>query len=335
MEMVNVNEQIQGKLETSNISFNVDVLKGLSARQKSISSKYLYDDRGSELFQEITKLDDYYLTKSELEVFRDRGAEIVNTLSVDEIDIVELGVGDGHKTKLLLNEMAKKNIHATFYPVDISRKALAQLRENIKENEHLEIIPIVGEYLAGLEYARKQSSKIILTLFLGSNIGNFFPQNRADFLADLRAKLRPGDLFLCGFDLKKNIKKLTKAYADSNGVTAKFNLNLLDRINRELGGDFDKSKFTHHAIYNPALGAMESFLISLEEQVVFIKEFNKKIFFDSYEAIHIEYSFKFSKREIELMATESGFNVLENFNDLTNGYVTSLWEVGDRLKTLH
>lgn len=335
METVDIQQGKTGVNENKNISFCVDALKGLNLEKKSISSKYLYDERGSELFQEITRLKEYYLTEAEESIFEKRSAEIVSKISSQEIDVVELGVGDGHKTKLLLNELMRQGKRIRFYGVDISKEALRQFEKNIKKGPSVEVFAVHGEYSPGLAYARSRSDRQMLVLFLGSNIGNFLPEARSRFLKEVRSKLHPGDLFLTGFDLKKHIPTLMKAYDDSRGVTAKFNLNLLERMNRELGANFNLKKFSHHAMYNPVLGAMESHLISLEEQDVFVEEFGKSFRFDEFEPIHLEYSFKFTKKEIEEMAESAGFLTLQHFYDDQNLYLDSVWEAKREYFSLH
>ena len=335
MQTVNIYEDKNKSGVEGNVSFCVDVLKGLGAANKAISSKYLYDEMGSWLFQEITKLEEYYLTRSEEEIFRKHKREIVAKISSDVVDVAELGVGDGHKSKMLLDEMMRQGKSVRYFPIDISSEALHQMEANIHDEKKLEIYGVVGEYLPGLAYARSRSTHQMVVLFLGSNIGNFFPEQRGSFLRSLRANLNTGDLVLVGFDLKKQIEKLMGAYDDARGLTSKFNLNLLERINRELGGNFNLEKFKHHAVYNPILGAMESHLISTEEQEVYIREFDKTFHFDHYEPIHIEYSFKFSKREIEAMAKACGFSSILHFEDSNGYYVDSLWEAVAPERKLH
>lgn len=326
MRTIDVVKEQQKTKKNANVAFCVDALKGLSAPQKSLSSKYLYDDEGSRLFQEITSLEEYYPTACEKEIFEEQAEDIVKRMPKGALSVAELGAGDGHKTKLLLNKLGEREEPIEFYPIDISSGALRQLERNIGGTEKLKVEGIVGEYLAGLAFAKKKTNGPLVALFLGSNIGNFFPQARADFLSELRSKLSEGDQLLVGFDLKKDVDVLNRAYNDSEGVTARFNLNLLERMNRELGADFDTSKFAHHAFYNPVLGAMESYLLSLEEQKAHIKEFGKTFHFDAYESIHLEYSFKFTMKQIESMAHEAGFQVVKHFFDRKERYVDSLWE---------
>ncbi len=307
--------------------FFEDVTKGLSSIPKKISSKYFYDDRGSQLFQEITKLDEYYLTRKEYEIIESIKDLLPDIVGQREIDIVELGVGDGHKTKLVIESFLKKKIKVHFYPIDISIEALNLLEENVSEFKELDINAIAAEYLEGLSYVRNKSQYRQVVLFLGSNIGNFNREEELIFLKKIKSILHPEDYLLIGFDLKKDIEVLTRAYSDSEGVTADFNLNLLERINKELGGDFQVKDFKHFAQYNPVLGAMESFILSLKEQVVTLKNIDRSFSFEPFEAIHMEYSFKFSEKEIRKLSHEGGFSQVTNFSDKQHYYIDSLWQV--------
>lgn len=305
-------------------SFHVETLKGLGGAKKRVSSKFLYDDTGSSLFQRITELPEYYLTKAEESILLDKSPEIASLME-GGFDVVELGAGDGHKTKILLRELLRQNKKGRYFPVDISSKALEQLADNLSEEEFGKIEGIREDFLNGLSKARRLSNRPLLVLFLGSNIGNFDPGERERFLSGLRRELGPRDRVLTGFDLKKNIETMTRAYSDSEGVTRDFNLNLLERINRELGGAFDTRCFAHHAFYNPEIGAMESYLLSLREQDVWIGEFQKTFHFDLYEGIRVERSYKFSVKEVEAAALGSGFVPLRHFGAEEGVYIDSLW----------
>lgn len=325
MKLINLTQT--GIVEKDQTEFAAEITSGLSQIPKKIPSKYFYDDIGSQLFQEITRLEEYYLTRKEFEIlnlYKETFPELINE---KEIDIVELGVGDGHKTKLLIEGFIKKGIKVHFYPVDISTEALHQLESNISAFREIEVEAIAAEYLQGLEYVNEQSIRKKIVLFLGSNIGNFSREEEAHFLKNISSNLRADDYLLIGFDLKKDINIMTAAYSDSKGVTAHFNLNLLERINHELEGDFDIKKFRHLAQYNPVIGAMESFLISLTEQTVTLKKLNKSFHFEEFEPIHMEYSFKFTEKEIEKLSLEGGFTKVRNFSDPQHFYVDSLWRV--------
>ncbi len=317
--------------ETSDSSqkeqFSMDVLMGLCSTPKTISSKYFYDDIGSELFQKITQHEDYYPTRKEYEILNNIKHKLPQIIEEEEIDIIELGAGDGHKSQLIIQGFLDKNIKVNFYPIDISEKAMTLLEENIKPHENLKIHGVVAEYFDGLRFVRNKSTNKQLLLFLGSNIGNFSRVQNQGFFRKIWLNLNEFDYILVGFDLKKDIGTLTAAYNDSAGYTKKFNLNLLDRINLELGGNFDKNKFQHFGIYNPILGAMESYLLATEAQDVYISELERSFHFSAYEPIHLEYSFKFLKSDITYLCEHTGFKMIEHFSDPQEYFVDSLWEV--------
>jgi L-histidine N-alpha-methyltransferase len=307
-------------------TFATDIHAGLSAPIKSISAKYFYDDRGSELFQKITQVEDYYLTRKEYSILNDIQSVLPRKLKLKEIDIVELGVGDGHKSRLLIDGFLEGGCQVKFYPIDISSKAMELLGTNIRDRPGLEIEGVVADYFAGLSYVSKKSKRNQLVLFLGSNIGNFDRGFSLEFLRSLRASLDKGAYALIGFDLKKDVRVLSKAYNDGEGYTEQFNLNLLRRINNELGGSFDLDSFQHHGFYNPRLGTMESYLVSLKSQDIFIDRFGKSFHFEEFEPIHLEYSFKFLESDINRLAEQSGFRIVEHFSDSDRYFIDSLWE---------
>lgn len=308
-------------------SFSHEIDQGLSSIPKSISSKYFYDDLGSQIFQEITGLKEYYVTRAELSILESLKNILPDMIETFEIDIIELGVGDGHKTKIMIESFLNKNIKVNFYPIDISREALHLLEKNISQNSKLTVNAIVAEYIEGLTILRNKTEHVQLVLFLGSNIGNFTPKERLELLQKIRANLKPNDYLLVGFDLKKDINILTHAYSDDEGLTAKFNLNVLSRINAELGADFSLEHFLHYALYNPVIGAMESFLLADKEQTVHIKALNKSFHFEAFEPIHLEYSYKFLEKDIDELCLKSGFTHLTNFSDANHFFIDSLWQV--------
>jgi len=307
--------------------FAQDVEAGLSSHPKNISSKYFYDDYGSQIFQKITKLDEYYPTRTEFKILESLKDSLPDIIGSGEIDLVELGAGDGHKTKILIDSFLQKGIKVNFMPIDISEEALHLLEENIGPKNNLSLHGIVADYIEGLSFARKQSENKMIILFLGSNIGNFSREESLHLLRQVRKHLRDKDYLLIGFDLKKDIDQLTRAYSDSEGVTAQFNLNLLKRINSELGGTFNIEQFKHQAFYNPELGAMESYLISLTEQDVFIAALNRTFHFEAFEPIHLEYSFKFLEKEINEISEVGGFKSISNFKDPDSLFIDALWQV--------
>ena len=307
--------------------FALDVLQGLSSHPKKMSSKYFYDERGSQIFQQITQMDEYYPTRSELEILKNMKDILPQIIGAAQIDIVELGVGDGHKTKILIEGLIEKKIKVQFFPIDISEEALHLLQDNIQENEDLVIHGVVAEYIEGLRFARNNSLNKQLVLFLGSNIGNFSREERVSLLREIKEIMHEKDFLLIGLDLKKDIEVMTRAYSDHEGITAQFNLNLLKRINNELGGDFHPENFGHQALYNPELGAMESYLISLVDQNVPITTLERSFHFDEFEPIHMEYSFKFLEKEINQLGLDGGFKPISNFKDSGQLFIDALWEV--------
>ena len=307
-------------------SFSEDVDKGLSLKNKAISSKYFYDDIGSKIFQRITKHPDYYLTKNEIEILNKVKLKLPNILKLREIDIIELGPGDGSKSKIIIEGFKKKNYIVNYYPIDISKKALKLIEKNIKENNRLNINGIVSEYIEGLNYVKNISKNKQLILFLGSNIGNFEKPQSVEFMKNINKNIKKDSYMFIGFDLKKDPRKLNKAYNDSSNLTKKFNLNLLTRINNDMQANFNLNKFVHYGTYNPLLGAMESFLISNVKQKVNIKKIKKIYSFEAFETIHLEYSFKYSIEDIEDLAKKSKFTIQKYYRNKDRGFTNSLWK---------
>jgi len=311
--------------------FGLDVLLGLSQMPKSLSSKYLYDAEGDRLFQQIMELPEYYLTQCELEIFQNHKDRIVNLIGNGHLNIVELGAGDGKKTKVLLEHYLKRGLDFRYVPIDISETAVQGLIGGLHEHSsQLQIEGLVAEYFDGLKWLSSINHEHNVVLFLGSNIGNFSHTEARVFLHSLWNALNDGDHFLIGFDLKKDIELLVRAYNDSKGITEQFNLNLLRRINRELGGNFDLNKFRYYNNYNVYSGAVESYLISCEKQTVHIETLNQSFFFEAWEPVHTEYSHKYLKSDIALLAEETGFKIVENLYDSRCYFIDSLWQVRKR-----
>lgn len=327
MKITKLNEVQISNENKEKEQFAIDVLTGFTSSPKSISSKYFYDDYGSQLFQAITQQDDYYLTSIEHNILQNSKDALPELVQGDEIDIIELGAGDGHKTKILLDGFVDKGFKINFYPIDISAEAMNLLNKNIQQSENLIIHGVVGEYIDGLRYVRSLSKNQQIVLFLGSNLGNFDMVSSQVFLRKVWKSMNAADYLFCGFDLKKDVSVLTNAYNDKEGFTRKFNLNLLTRMNNELGANFDLNQFQHFGVYNPRLGAMESYLLSLKEQNVYIEELERSFNFDAYEPIHLEYSFKFSHKDIAFLSEQTGYRIKQNFTDSNNYFVNSLWEV--------
>lgn len=325
MKITNLIEKDQSSQHRE--EFAADVLIGLSTHPKFISSKYFYDNIGSELFQKISQHEDYYLTKTEFSIFQDASTAIPELIREPEIDIIELGAGDGHKSKLIIDGFLNKGCKVNFYPIDISEKAMHLLGQNMTTSENFTIHGIVSDYFTGLTHLKNISGNKKLVLFLGSNIGNFNKQQSRDFLKKLWMSLNTSDHVLIGYDLKKDSRILNKAYNDSTGLTRAFNLNLLNRLNREFSANFDVSKFQHYGFYNPALGAMESYIVALEDQEIYISALEKSFYFEKFEAMHLESSYKFSPSDINYLANHTGFHIEQHFSDERNYFMDALWQV--------
>lgn len=278
---------------------------------------------------EIMKLPEYYLTRSELEIFTEQAEQILQAFGAggNEFDLIELGAGDGTKTAILIEQFLEKGADITYMPIDISGEALDELTANFRGKfPDLAMTPHRGDYFRILETLKNESKRRKILMFLGSNIGNFNREQSLDFFKSIRAVMNDSDLLFTGFDLQKDPRVIVNAYDDPKGVTAAFNLNLLKRINRELGADFDLDKFSHYAVYRPVDRAARSFLISREKQTVHIEVLGRSFDFDQWEAVFMEISQKYSLQMIEDLATGSGFRIEKNFFDSKNYYTDSLWE---------
>jgi len=316
------------KIDNEKQAFALDVLIGLSEKPKRLSSKYFYDDRGSKLFQKIMDLPEYYLTNCEYNILNRKKNEILELVKGEKFNLVELGAGDGRKTSILLEHFLKEQSDFKYIPIDISEGVMHHLIELMNKNfPELSAEGIVAEYFSGLKWLGNITHRRDLVLFLGSNLGNFNkPQSRV-FLRNLWNTLNEGDYLITGFDLKKDINIMRKAYNDSKGLTSDFNLNLLTRINRELGGDFVLSKFQHYSNYDVFSGAMESYLVSLEKQTVFIEELSQTFDFEAWEPIHTEYSYKYLVSDIYELAQATGFVIEKQLFDDKKHFVDSVWRV--------
>lgn len=293
---------------------------------KRLSSRYFYDDEGSRLFQEIMTLPEYYLTGCETEIFSEQTDAIIDGfLAADSnIDIVELGAGDGSKTAILLERLLERDTTVRYSPIDISQEAIGELVGTFRTAfPQLAIEPHVGDYFAILDSLRETADRRKIILFLGSNIGNFSADAAKNFFGSLRAVMNEQDLLFIGFDLQKDPRVIHQAYDDREGVTARFNLNLLERINRELGGNFVKENFLHYANYRPIEGSARSYLISREKQTVEVA--GQRFEFERWEPIYMEISQKYTLPMIGDFAREAGFRIVKNFFDSREYYCDSLW----------
>lgn len=308
-------------------NFYKDVLAGLSASPKKLQSKYFYDAAGDKLFQDIMQAPEYYLTNCEMEIFSEQNQELAAILikQFKNFDLIELGAGDATKSIHLLQQLLQNKVDFTYLPIDISTNVIEQLGYKLpKHLPGLQMHGLNGDYFDMLKEARQLSDRPKVVLFMGSNIGNMPVKEASDFCAELRKALSPNDLVIIGFDLKKNPKTILAAYNDVAGITKKFNLNLLKRINRELNADFDLNQFDHYPLYDPQTGACKSFLVSLAQQEISIG--STKIQFEEHELIDMEVSQKYNLQEITLMAENSGFELVENFFDNKKWFVDAVWK---------
>lgn len=314
-----------------NNTFATDVIDGLSAKPKFLSSKYFYDEKGDAIFQQIMDMPSYYLTRSEYQIFDTHKDSLLQLFGANQtpFHLIEFGAGDGLKTKVLLQHFLNKEASFRYLPIDISENVLGLLMNDLAVNfPTLEVEPLANDYFKALDILNKQEhTERKVVLFLGSNIGNFMHDQAIDFLRQMREHLNPNDLLLVGFDLKKDPAIILDAYNDKEGVTASFNLNLLDRINAEFDGDFDTSKFMHSPTYNPLTGATKSYLVSTHDQIVTLDKLGKSFHFEAWEAIDMEISQKYSLSTIEHLAEEAGFEVTSNFFDKDKNFVDSVWTV--------
>lgn len=321
-------DSYKGNNQANITKFQSDVLEGLQKKQKKLSSKYFYDKTGDRLFQEIMAMPEYYLTKCELDIFKNKKEDLTAFIAPENepFDLIELGAGDAMKSTYLLKYLVENNKDFTYMPIDISGNILSVLKEKLStEIPKLEVVSLEGDYFEMLDKAASMSSRKKVILFLGSNIGNMNSDEAKNFCLQLNKNLHSGDIVLIGFDLKKNPHTILNAYNDETGITAAFNLNLLHRINRELNADFEVENFQHYQTYDPVSGACRSYLVSLKNQDVTIE--NEVISFKENELIDMEVSQKFSEKEINELAEKSGFKILGEIKDSKKWYVDSVWKV--------
>ena len=305
-----------------------DTLRGLSANPKFLLSKYFYDDAGSSIFQDIMQMPAYYLTGCEFEIFSTHKKQITDALRQDVtgFDLIELGSGDGLKTKILLQFLVENSVSLHYIPIDISLKANNDLVRSLKsELPFLDVSAKTGDYFQEVKKLNGYSGLRKVILFLGSNIGNFTEEEINLFLAQLSKLCHKGDKVLIGFDLKKSPAVIMSAYNDPNGHTCRFNLNHLVRLNRELNANFNPDGFEQHTQYSPETGAVKSFLVSKTDQTVYIADVDQTFEFRKWEPIFMELSRKFDEQAIVGLAQDHGFSIEKQFTDGKNYFVDSLW----------
>jgi dimethylhistidine N-methyltransferase len=302
-------------------------MAGLSLPQKSLPSKYFYDAHGDELYNKIMTTSEYYLGRSELEIFSGRTQQLTAAIlgRHKRFSLVELGPGDVRKSIHLISELYLSRVKFSYVPIDISSNVISFLSSSLPDSlPGLPIHPMHGEYLEMLRTFNEMdptTPKVLLCL--GGNIANMLPAETRKFCGQLRECLNPGDLAIMGFDLKKNPQVIRAAYNDKAGITAAFNLNLLTRINRELAADFLTRKFEHYCHYDPESGSCKSYLVCLEAMKVNIGD--EVVHFDKDECIWMEISQKYSEPEIDRLAGSTGFSVVENISDDKRWFTDSIW----------
>lgn len=303
--------------------FAQDVLDGLGSPRKTLPCSWLYDDLGSALFEAITLLPEYGLTRADAALLRGAATEIIH-LSGDPRNIIELGSGTGTKTRHVLQAAAKQS-PVDYRPVDVSPKALRECAAALGDIDRVRVQPVTADYLPGIESARRGRPGRTLVLFLGSTIGNFSPDEAVGFLRNVRERLNPGDTLLVGADLRKPREQLLRAYDDPLGVTAAFNLNLLARINRELGGKFEIRAFEHEARFDEQASRVEMHLRSRFAQSVYIAATDTTAHFREGETIWTESSYKFRREDICGIGTRAGWTAVRQWTDNQWGFAETLF----------
>jgi len=304
-------------------AFEEEVYHGLTDFPKHLSSKYFYDKIGDKLFEDIMAMPEYYLTDAEFAIFKTHANDFTKLFAKEgsHFNLIELGAGNGKKTKVLLKNLVENNCAFSYQPIDISSNVLHELRESIAVDfPTVDVQPKQGTYFEALSALNASNTSRKVILFLGSNIGNLLHEQAIDFLKKVQELMREDDLFLVGFDLKKNPQTILDAYNDKTGITAAFNKNILTRINSELGGNFNLNNFLHWEVYDPESGTAKSYLVSKIVQTIRIEQLNLHINFDAWETIHTEISQKYDDKVVQWLAEKSGLTIEHEFTDAKKQY---------------
>ena len=312
-------------------SFCQEILEGLTATPKCLPSKYLYDNTGDHLFQDIMHCEEYYPFNCELDIFSNQTEQLAALITGPggPFDLIELGAGDCTKSLYLLKHLQSAKADFTYMPIDISSGIIEFLTTHLPSNvPGLKVKGLHGEYFDMLQKAAVLLRRRKVVLFLGCNLGNMSPDDANSFCRRLRSYLHPGDLAVIGLDLKKNPSVILAAYNDKKGLSRQFNINLLNRINRELHADFDTTQFEHFPIYDPESGSCRSYLISLKKQSVTLHTSVgvKKIQFHENEEIYMEISQKYTMDQIDAMARQGHFAPVASLFDKKKWFVDSIWK---------
>ena len=295
-------------------TFAEEISSSLNRDPKFINPKFFYDKKGSDLFEQICSLPEYYPTRTEITILKQLQDELASYLDKN-FRLVELGSGTSVKTRLILDILAKLQDTTEYFPIDISEILTESSAELLKDYDGLHITGLIDTYEGGLEFLKNFDDKKNLIIFLGSSFGNFSPSDGNKFLQKINSTMKPGDLFLIGLDLVKDKQILESAYNDSQGVTAEFNLNILSRINDELDADFYLKNFSHHAIYNEEEQRIEMYLKSLVNQSVIISKSNLILNLEKDELILTEHSHKYKSSQINELLVSTGFQIKKTWLD--------------------
>src|ERR1700753_77912 len=304
----------------------VEVFTGLTGDPKTLSPWLFYDEAGSRLFEEMTELPEYYVTRTERQILAEHADEIISAAAGGrDLSMIELGAGTATKTGLLLNAAVRLQGSVTYYPIDVSQTALDEARSRLEaELAEATVEPIVADYTEGMRQNSAGQSGRRLVLYIGSSIGNFSPEDAVEVLRGVRAQLSPDDCLLLGTDMVKDAQMLHEAYDDAAGVTARFNMNVLTRINRELEGKSDLRLFRHQARWNAQQSRVEMHLESLRAQKIAIRALDLEVRFLPGETIHTENSYKFTDKSVLELLTRAGFRLRQQWSDAEKWFTVYL-----------
>ena len=295
-------------------TFAEEISSSLNRKSKFIVPKFFYDKKGSDLFEKICALPEYYPTRTEIAILNKLKTELPSFID-DSFRLVELGSGASVKTRLLLDIFTQMQQTTDYFPIDISEILTESSEQLLQDYDNLRITGIIDTYEGGLEFLKNYDDKNNLILFLGSSFGNFSPADGKIFLEKINSTMKPGDLFLIGLDLVKDSQILESAYDDAQGITAEFNLNVLSRINDELDADFNLNNFSHYSTYNEEDQRIEMYLKSLVNQSVIISKSNLLLNLEKNELIHTEHSHKFTLDQIKTLLESTGFKINHTWLD--------------------
>ena len=301
--------------EVASTPVGAEVLRGLTAKPKHLSPWLFYDEPGSHLFEAITRLPEYYLTRTERGLFARHAGEILETAGIRPLLMIELGAGTAEKTGLLLKTAVRRQGSVDYVPIDVSESALAAAKDHLETKiPGVQVAARVADYAEGIAEI-PAAGRRRMVLYIGSSIGNFEPADAVEILRKVRRRLNPGDLLLLGVDHVKDETTLLRAYDDAAGVTAAFNKNILGRINRELGANFNTRLFRHRAKWNAEQSRIEIYLDSMVAQRVLIPALELEVRFARGEAIHTENSYKFTPESIGAIVERAGFDITRSWTD--------------------